>query len=127
MGLEKNTESMTRIDPKTGKEGTTIPDAIKDGQTVEIKNVQKQSYTRQLRLQEKISNENGKNPLLHINKDAQISKPLQNSSFDISTYGSTPVIQDNTKVITPPIVPELGTPNIETNWTPAWKRDPEKL
>ena len=39
-GLTKNTQKFTRVDPKTGKEGTTIPDAIdKNGRTVEIKNV----------------------------------------------------------------------------------------
>lgn len=101
LGLEKNTESFTRIDPKTGKEGTTIPDAMKNGQTVEIKNVKQQGLSKQLRLQEKISNENGTKSLLHINKDATITKPVQNS-FEISTYGNSSVIvPDNTRVATP--------------------------
>ncbi|MDH6310684.1 RHS repeat-associated protein [Dysgonomonas sp. PFB1-18] len=106
LGLEKNTEFSTRIDPKTGKEGTTIPDAIKDGQTVEIKNVKQQGLSRQLRLQEKLSNENGKKPILHINKDAKLTKPLQNS-FERSTYGNSSVISSgNIKVSTP----TLGNP-----------------
>jgi hypothetical protein len=86
------------MDPKTGKDGTTIPDAMKNGQTTEIKDVQKQSFTKQLRLQEKISNENGKNPILRINKDAKISQPLQKSSFEISKYGIIPAVPDNTIV-----------------------------
>lgn len=53
-GYEKNTQKFTRVDPKTGKEGTTIPEHVKpSGATVEIKNVQRQSLTRQLRLQRK--------------------------------------------------------------------------
>jgi hypothetical protein len=45
-GLEKNTTPVTRVDPKTGKEGTTIPDAIKkNGGTVEVKDVKNQSLT----------------------------------------------------------------------------------
>ena len=98
-GLEKNNQSITRIDPKTGKEGTTIPDALKNGgkSSVEIKNVQKQSLTEQLRLQEKFSNDNGFKPELIINEGAKLSKPLQNSSFDISTYSTAPAaVQDNT-------------------------------
>ena len=41
LGMEKNTESFTRVDPKTGKESTTIPDGFKNGQTTEIKNLGK--------------------------------------------------------------------------------------
>ena len=124
LGLEKNTESITRIDPKTNKEGTTIPDALKNGQTYEVKNVQKQSLTKQLRLQEKISNENGKNPILHINKDATLSKPLKNSSFEISTYSSAPVAaQDNTKVMKPVVrdMNKPGTEPVKSDWQPIWK------
>ena len=68
-GLEKNTKPIEVTDPKTGQKGMTIPDAMKnDGQsTVEIKNVGKQSLTKQLRLQEKFSNDNGLNPELIIN------------------------------------------------------------
>ena len=61
LGPEKNTQEFTRIDPKTGKEGTTIPDAMSNDRTVEVKNLHKQSLTKQLRLQEKVSNENGQN------------------------------------------------------------------
>jgi RHS repeat-associated protein len=91
-GLEKNNKPIEIIDPKTGKTGETVPDAFKnDGQsTVEIKNVKSQGLSRQLRLQQKYSNDNGFNPELIINKGAQISKPLQNSTFDIKYYNSVP-------------------------------------
>ena len=85
-GLPKNTEKFTRTDPKTGKEGTTIPDAMDKGATVEIKNVQKQSFTRQLRIQKEVSVGNGKTPRLIINQGAKLSKPLQKAGFDIKTY-----------------------------------------
>lgn len=86
MGVSKNNKPFTEIDPKTGQKGTTIPDGLQNGRTVEIKNVQKQSLTKQLRLQEKISNENGTRPILRINKDAKLSEPLKKSSFDIQPY-----------------------------------------
>ncbi|MEI6697265.1 MAG: putative toxin [Bacteroidota bacterium] len=101
MGLNKNNESLKKIDPKTGKEGSTIPDGFKNGQTTEIKNLGeglKQSFTKQLRLQEKISNDNGQNPILRINKEAGVTKPLENSSFEIQKYSIIPVRQDKTKV-----------------------------
>ncbi|CAM1348691.1 putative toxin [Tenacibaculum ascidiaceicola] len=99
-GLSKNTEKFTRIDPKTGKEGTTIPDGVKpNGGTVEIKNVQKQSLTRQLRLQQEVSKGSGVKPELIINKGAKLSKPLQNAGFDIKTYQVIPgVKKDNTNI-----------------------------
>jgi RHS repeat-associated protein len=105
-GLEKNTESFTRTDPKTGKETTTIPDGVKkNGGTVEIKDVQKQSLTRQLRTQREISNENGVKPELIINNGAKLSTPLKNGGFDIKTYNNSTIIspatQDNTTVPKP--------------------------
>ncbi len=117
-GLEKNTKPFKGVDPKTGKESTTVPDALKnDGQsTVEIKNVKQQSLTEQLRTQEKISNDNGFKPELIINEGAKISKPLQNSTFDIKTYQSTTVtlkvdavkvVPSNIKPPTPPAPPPL--------------------
>jgi RHS repeat-associated protein len=93
-GLDKNTKPIEVIDPKTGKSGTTVPDALKnEGQsTVEIKDVKTQGLTRQLRLQEKYSNDNGFKPELIINEGAKLSKPLQNSTFDIKTYSATPAV-----------------------------------
>ncbi|MFD0766129.1 DUF6443 domain-containing protein [Mucilaginibacter lutimaris] len=113
-GLEKNNAPIKLPDPKTGKDGVSVPDAFKnDGQsTVEIKNVKGQSLTKQLRLQEKYSNDNGFKPELIINEGAKISKPLQNSTFDINTYKSMPVVMpaDNTRVIPTPIVPPKPPP-----------------
>jgi len=58
--------------------------------------------TKQLRLQEKFSNNNGLNPELIINKGAELSKPLQNSSFKITKYDVVkPLGADNTKVVMP--------------------------
>ena len=106
-GLTKNTQPIRQVDPKTGKEETSIPDALEnDGKkTVEIKYTKYQARTKQLRVQEKYSNNNGENPELLINKDAKISKPLQNSTFDIKTYQTAPVTlqPDATKTVITPI------------------------
>ncbi|WP_370583482.1 RHS repeat-associated core domain-containing protein [Pedobacter sp. ASV12] len=112
-GLEKNTKPFKGTDPKTGEEVTTIPDALKnDGlSTSEVKNVIRQSYTKQLRVQGKISNDNGFSPELLINKGAKISKPLKNSSFEIKTYQEIITVKsDNTRVKSPSLVP-IGKPS----------------
>ncbi|MDB9384708.1 putative toxin [Nodularia spumigena CS-584] len=115
-GFEKNTESFTRIDPHTGKENTTIPDAVKPGGgTVEIKNVNRQSLTRQLRTQRQISNEKGVKPELIINKAAKLSKPLEEGGFDIKTYNNStivPTVRDNTNIPKPQL-PKPVQPNQE--------------
>jgi hypothetical protein len=98
LDLTKNTESFTKVDPKTGKKVTTIPDSYKNGQTTEIKNLgegQKQSLTEQLRAQKELSNDNGTNPRLHINKEASLTKPLQNAGFDITRYIIVPPTQSS--------------------------------
>ncbi|WP_255498807.1 RHS repeat-associated core domain-containing protein, partial [Dysgonomonas sp. ZJ709] len=103
LGLGKNTESITRIDPKTGKGGTTVPDGIKNGGSTEIKNLKDgatQSLTKQLRLQKEFSNGNGQVPKLHINRGANLSKPLQEAGFEVTRYSVIPVTpQDNTSVV----------------------------
>ena len=98
LGLEKNTESFTRVNPKTGKENTTIPDGYKNVQTTEIKNLgdgQKQSLTEQLKTQKQVSNENGQNPQLHISKEAGLTKPLKNAGFDITRFSVVPPAEKN--------------------------------
>lgn len=92
-GLSKNYNPVKEIDPRTGKEGTTIPDALKNEgkSTSEVKNVKEQSLTRQLRLQERFSNNNGFKPELIINDLALLTKPLIHSSFEIKTYDFKPV------------------------------------
>ena len=102
-GLEKNLKPIEYLDPKTGQLGKTIPDAFKNGgeSTVEVKNVKTQGLTKQLRIQQKFSNDNGFNPELIINQSAKISKPLLESSFDIKTYGTIPAAVDNTRTKPP--------------------------
>ena len=87
-GLSKNYNPIREVDPRTGVEGTTIPDAFKNEgkSTTEIKNVKEQSLTKQLRLQERFSNNNGFKPELIINEKASLTKPLIYSSFLIKTY-----------------------------------------
>jgi RHS repeat-associated protein len=108
-GLEKNTAPIKEVDPKTGEEGTTVPDAMKNGgkSTVEIKDVKQQSLTRQLRLQEKFSKGNGFKPELIINKGAKLSGTLKNSTFDIKTYQFIPVTlkSDATTTVIQPVKP----------------------
>ncbi|WP_106914524.1 putative toxin [Chryseobacterium aurantiacum] len=108
MGLEKNNRTFEFKDPKTGKTERTIPDAITDeGGTVEIKHVQKQSLTKQLRGQQEISKANGQEALLKINETAKLSKPLEKSGINIQRY--TPPAKpkiDNIKV-TPAPAPKL--------------------
>ena len=87
-GLEKNYNTLREIDPKTGIEGATIPDALKNEgkSTSEIKLVKEQSLTKQLRLQERFSNSHGLKPELIINEEAYLTRPLIHSSFEIKTY-----------------------------------------
>ena len=90
--ISRNTQPQRGIDPKTGKEGTTIPDAkTSSGRYVEIKNVKKQSYTRQLRIQDAISK--GR-LILRINKDAKLTKPLLESGIEIQFYGTGMIKMD---------------------------------
>lgn len=102
-GLEKNLKPIEYLDPKTGQLGKTVPEAFKNSgeSTVEVKNVKTQGLTKQLRIQQKFSNDNGFNPELIINQGAKLSKPLLESSFDIKTYGTTPAAVDNTRTKPP--------------------------
>ncbi|WP_228438693.1 putative toxin [Chryseobacterium pennae] len=108
MGRDKNTETFEFKDPKTGKMGKTIPDAMTDeGGTIEIKHVVRQPLTKQLRGQIEISKANGQEALLKINESAQVTKPLKNSGINIQRY--TPPARpktDNLKV-TPAPAPKL--------------------
>jgi hypothetical protein len=54
-------------------------------------------------LQKAESESNGVKPGLIINKDASLSKPLQNGGFDIKTYQNNTAI-DNTAVAKPEIL-----------------------
>lgn len=111
MGLEKNNRAFEFEDPKTGKLERTIPDAIKkDGGTVEFKNVQRQSLTKQLRGQLEISKSNGAEAIFRINEGAKIYRPLENSGIKIQRFGTTSTPKtDNIKVVTPTqVIPNLN-------------------
>lgn len=73
---------------------------MSNGRTVGVKKLHKQSLTKQLRLQEKVSNENGQKTLLRINKDATLSEPLKQSCFEFSRYAIPPAVPENTRVQT---------------------------
>jgi len=109
--LQKNTKPIETVDPKTGQKGTTVPDALENEgkSTFETKNVKQQGLTKQLRLQEKFSNDNGFQPKLDINQSAELSQPLKNSSFDIQTYGVTPITlkADLTKIVPVNLAPTV--------------------
>lgn len=70
---------------------------MSNGRTVGVKNLHKQSLTKQLRLQEKVSNENGQKTLLRINKDATLSEPLKQSCFEFSRYAIPPAVPEKYK------------------------------
>jgi len=118
-GLEKNTRPIKEVDPKTGKEGETVPDALKENgkKSVEIKDVKEQSLTKQLRLQKKFSNDNGFKPELLINETAKLSKPLQNSGFEIKFYQSSTV---TLKVDAVKVVPSNIKPPDPPPLPPGW-------
>jgi hypothetical protein len=85
-GLAKNTEKFTAIDPKTGQAGATIPDAVREsGQTVDVKNVQNLSDSKQLRLQSQVSAQNGqKAQVISTNPNAKISSTVK-QRMDVKT------------------------------------------
>ncbi|MBX2954511.1 MAG: hypothetical protein KF846_00040 [Cyclobacteriaceae bacterium] len=111
-GYEKNTKPIEVVDPKNGQPGRTIPDAFKnEGQsTSEIKNVESQSLTKQLRLQKEFSNQNGLKPELIINEGAKLSKPLQEAGFDIKYYLQPPTVPTDATRVAPPVDPSKVQP-----------------
>jgi RHS repeat-associated protein len=79
-GLEKNTKTFKATDPKTGKAGGTVPDAVREnGQTVERKSVQKLSFTKQLRLQTEVSKQSGQKPEVIVDKNTKVYKPVKDN------------------------------------------------
>jgi RHS repeat-associated protein len=75
--LTKNTKSIEAIDPKTGKLGKTIPDALDNGQTVEIKNVKRLSDSPQLRRQSEISGQSGQKAKVVTGKETKVSNTVR--------------------------------------------------
>ena len=59
-GLAENKQKYPAADPKTGKAGSTVPDSVRpNGQTVEVKDVQRLSDSSQLRRQSVVSAKSG--------------------------------------------------------------------
>lgn len=78
--LAKNTKVIQAVDPKTGKAGGTIPDAIRpDGQTVDVKDVKRLSDSPQLRRQSEISAQSGqKAEIIVTNRNQTVSSTVKN-------------------------------------------------
>ncbi|WP_199119244.1 DUF6443 domain-containing protein [Pedobacter sp. ASV28] len=76
-GLKKNTTPITVTDPKTGKQVTTIPDAIiENGATVEVKDTKKLSDSKQLRAQNEVSQQNGQKAVVITGTKTVVSKTV---------------------------------------------------
>jgi hypothetical protein len=96
--VTRNNKNFEATDPKTGQKGGTRPDGFtKEGRSVEVKNVRKQGFTRQLRLEDAVST--GGRLILRINKDAHLTKPLKDSGIEIQPYNVSPAPPkiDNTR------------------------------
>jgi len=81
VGAEKNTKPVTTTDPKTGKQGTTIPDGkMSDGQNVEVKDTKRVTDSKQLRLQDQASKAaSGKPTMVVTGNDTKVSNTVQNN------------------------------------------------
>lgn len=75
----KNTKPISATDPKTGKEGTTVPDGKKpDGQLVEVKDTKRVTDSSQQRLQNEASKQvSGKPSEVVTGEKTQVSKTIQ--------------------------------------------------
>jgi RHS repeat-associated protein len=77
-GVSKNTNPMKATDPKTGKEGTTIPDGVREnGQTVESKGGKSVSDSPQLRRQTEVSQQSGQKPQVVVKPGTKVSKTVR--------------------------------------------------
>ena len=77
-GLSKNTKGMQATDPKTGQEGTTIPDSVRqNGQTVDAKAGSYVSDSKQLRLQSEVSQQSGQKAQVIVKPGTKVSKTVQ--------------------------------------------------
>lgn len=75
MGLEKNTEKVSSI------EGDSIPDALTEGLSVEVKDTKRVSLTRQLRIQTESAEAAGKKSVLVTGTGTCVSGPCE-GAFD---------------------------------------------
>jgi hypothetical protein len=87
VGAEKNTKPVTTVDPKTGQTGTTIPDGKHaDGQNVDVKDRQRVTDSKQLRLQNADSKAaSGKPSQVVTGEKTQVSKTVQQNHDVIRT------------------------------------------
>jgi RHS repeat-associated protein len=87
-GLAKNSKKMSGYDQKTGQSGKTVPDAVRpDGQLVEIKDVQRLTDSKQLRIQNKISLDNSTKPVqVIIGKNTKVAGTVT-KTYDVKRVG----------------------------------------
>jgi hypothetical protein len=77
-GLAKNTAGIKAVDPKTGKVGTTIPDAMRpSGATVEVKDVKRLTDSPQMRRQSEISRQAGQRGEVVTGTNTNVSRTVQ--------------------------------------------------
>lgn len=77
-GLKKNTTPVTVLDPKSGKNVTTIPDSqLPNGATVEVKDVKKLADSKQLRAQSIASAQSGQKATVITGQNTQVSQTVQ--------------------------------------------------
>lgn len=79
--LTKNTKKFTSEDDVRGKgmhDVTTIPDAVDEKSIYEIKDVKYQGLTKQIKAEMETANKNGKNFILIVRKDTELSDDLRN-------------------------------------------------
>lgn len=79
LGLEKNTKSLSGVDPKTGLPGSTIPDAIdpKTGDLIEIKDKVYTTNSKQLRIQGNVAEKKVVKQRVIVGTDAKVSKTVE--------------------------------------------------
>jgi hypothetical protein len=85
VGLTKNTKKFETMDPKTGKIGTTVPDAIdpETGDLIDIKDRMTISDEKQIRLQRQAVEDQGVGHVILTGSQTRITEPLQNSNTRI--------------------------------------------
>lgn len=91
-GAEKNTKPDRVVDPKTGKEGTTIADGKRpDGQRVEVKDAKRVTDSPQLRRQNVASKAaSGKPSAVVVGTNTKVSKTVEKNHEVIRTKGLGP-------------------------------------
>lgn len=77
MGLPSNNQSVSSL------EGNSVPDALTDAVSVEIKDTQRVSATRQVRIQTDAAQASGRRSVLVTGRNTQVSGPAQQRFDDI--------------------------------------------